>query len=51
MKITLREAADHADWDKFCEITGFGYWCLNEGADPDTEVEITYEQAKEIGFL
>ena len=30
---------------------GWDYYCINEGLDPDTEQEMTLEQAKELGLL
>ena len=38
-------------WDEFCEVYGFDPWCVNEGGDPDHEVEITVSQALRWGLL
>lgn len=49
--ITAREASDKYNWEKFCDITGLSYWCLNEGMDDNLEFELTEEQAKQIGII
>lgn len=51
MKLTLKELSDYYDWRKVCTVLGLNYWCLNEGADPNSEIEISEPQAKEIGII
>ena len=38
-------------WDKFCDKYGYSYYCMNEGADPDKEVQITLEDAENWGLI
>lgn len=49
--ITLGEASDKGIWAEFCDMFGWNYYCLNEGCDPNTEQELTKEQAEELGLL
>ena len=53
MKIimTLRELSNTCDWEKVCDVLGLGYYCLNDGADPDATIELTKEQAMKIGVI
>ena len=48
---TVRECSDRYDWEKFCSITGYDFWCLNEGLDPMTLVWFTREEAKLLGIV
>lgn len=51
IKTTIKEIMERANWNKFCNIFEINPWCLNEGlADGSEEVEITIEQAQEIGL-
>lgn len=51
--VTLGEIGnnDNISWKTFCDMFGWDYYCLNEGCDPETEQEMTLEQAKELGFI
>jgi hypothetical protein len=52
MNLTLGEILHNFDWDKACEVIGLNPWCLNEGlACSDDEIELTDDQAREIGIL
>ena len=54
IKVTLEEIINNERvylWEKFCEMYGWDYYCLHEGCDPNTEQEMTEEQAKELGIL
>lgn len=51
ISITLEEARDKGDWDKFCEMFGWSPYCIAEGCDPETTQEMTKEQAEELGLL
>lgn len=51
VKITLGEISERYNWDKFCEIKGINYWCLNEGlASSGDAIELTLDEAKQIGI-
>lgn len=50
--VTIREANQRGNFDKFCEITGINPWCMNEGlATGDENYELTTEQAVQCGLL
>ena len=54
IKITLEQISKAnyvTAWDKFCTKYGYNYYCLNEGADADSEVEITLEDAENWGLI
>lgn len=53
IKVKLGEIVvnDNIDWDEFCNMTGWDPYCLNEGLDPNTDQELTLEQAKELGLI
>ncbi|KKL77699.1 hypothetical protein LCGC14_2032260 [marine sediment metagenome] len=52
MRIIVKyEEIDGDVWDDFCEMFGLSPYCLNEGADPDTEQEMTKLQASMLGIL
>ncbi len=53
MKIqaTLKEIMRLAEWETFCKMRGYDYYCLAEGADPDTLVSLTLEEAIKIGLI
>jgi len=38
-------------WDDFCKKYGYSVWCVNEGADSNTEVSISYSDAKLYGII
>lgn len=48
--LTAEEAVDDGIWDAVCKVTGFDHYALHNGMSPDTEIALTMEQAKEIGF-
>jgi hypothetical protein len=48
--LTLLEAARLCDWQKFCDVTGFDEYALENGGG-DVETTLTEEQAREIGIL
>jgi hypothetical protein len=48
---TLGEISDYYNWKKFCELREWSVWCIKAGtAAYDTKVELTMEEAKEIGI-
>lgn len=49
--VTLKEVNSKGFWNKFCEITGVNYYCLNDGADENAIYKLTLEQAKECGLI
>ena len=51
MTLTLQEISDICpDWEKFCELSGFSYYALNEGGG-DTQVYLTTDQAHHLGIV
>jgi len=49
--ITLGEINELYDWEKFCEVTGMNYWCMNEGlASGDETISLTIDEAKRCGI-
>lgn len=52
ISITVRELFDKGLWLDYCKTTGTNEWAVNEGLlGDDDEVELTSEQAKEMGLL
>jgi len=51
ISITLQEAMNKGIWLEFCHMFGWDEYCINEGADPNIEQEMTQEQASELGIL
>lgn len=54
IKTTLSEIsqAKYVDaWDNFCEKYRYDFYCINEGADADIEVEITLQDAENWGLI
>ena len=53
IKVKLREIAnnDNISWIDFCDMFDWNPWCINEGLDPETEQELTLEQAKVLGLI
>lgn len=50
MYLTLKEVRENYDWLKVCDILELSPYCLNEGIDPDIKIEITMNQAMELGL-
>jgi hypothetical protein len=49
--LTLDEALNYVNnWRRFCEITGFSEWSVNEGGG-HIEVSLTESEALELGLL
>lgn len=38
-------------WEKFCEVTGYCVWAVNEGMDCDENLFLSEEDAIEIGLI
>ena len=38
-------------WDNFCDKYGYNYYCINEGADSDSKVEISLADAESWGLI
>lgn len=38
-------------WEKFCDKYGYNYYCMKEGADGDSNVEISLEDAENWGLI
>ena len=53
IKVKLGEIAnnDNISWIDFCDMFGWNPWCINEGLDPNTDQELTLEQAKVLGLI
>lgn len=52
IKITIQEALDKTDFDKFCEMVGLNPYCISEGlATGEESYELTLEQAKELNLF
>ena len=52
--VTLREISDAPllnAWDQFCDKYGYSYYCVKEGADPSTEIQISFDDAKKWGLV
>ncbi|MFA6198986.1 MAG: hypothetical protein WC679_01105 [Bacteroidales bacterium] len=39
------------DWDLFCNDTGWDYYCMKEGVDPDTPVKLSTKQLLKYGII
>lgn len=50
MKISLSEANELCDWEEFCDMFGFDYYCMTWG-NTSLEVDMTIEQAKQLGII
>ena len=50
MKLKLSEASQLCDWTKFCDMTGLDYYCMT-WCDTESEIELTIEQAQELGII
>lgn len=48
--ITLSEINNSGNWEKFCEIKGYDYYCMTYGGG-EHEVELTFTEAVEIGII
>jgi hypothetical protein len=53
MKITItaREALDRGCWGAIARLKGYNEYAVNEGMDPSTEIELTIDEARELGLL
>ena len=54
VKLRLRDISNAnyvMAWEKFCDKYGYNYYCMNEGADGDTKVEVTLEDAENWGLI
>jgi len=52
IKTTFGEILNQGNWDRFCDLKGINEWCINEGlANSDEKVELTIEEAKQVGIL
>lgn len=52
--VTLREILDAPltdAWNEYCEATDTNPYCTREGLSPDTEVEISLEDALRWGLI
>jgi hypothetical protein len=49
--ITAEEAIDKGIWENVCDIVGYNYYAVNEGMDPDTEISLTEDQARQLGLI
>ena len=50
--ITIKEALEKFDFDKFCDLAGLNPYCMNEGlASGDEEITLTEEQARKLGCI
>lgn len=38
-------------WAAVCDMKGYERHAVAEGMDPDTEIELTLEQARDLGLL
>ncbi len=48
--VTYEEIFGAGRWDEFCIDKGLNEYCIADGADEKTEVELTVEEAKKYGF-
>lgn len=51
IEVTLGYLLHNSDWDRACEILGLNPWCINEGANRECTVNVTFEQAEKIGLV
>ena len=51
ISFTFREIIDSGYWEHFCEQYGFNKWCINEGADENTEIDIFINDAKRYNLI
>ena len=48
---TLGNVLDTGHWEDFCDKYGYDYYSIKEGADKDTIVSITADDAKKWGLI
>ncbi|MFN7703368.1 MAG: hypothetical protein ACK5OS_02010 [Chryseotalea sp.] len=51
VQVTYRELLDSDRWKEFCDRYKVNEYCVAEGADPDTVVYITLQEAKDWGLI
>lgn len=51
MSFTFQEIIDSGNWDSFCDKCGVNEWCINEGADKNTEKDILISDAKQWNLI
>ena len=54
VKVTLGDISDATlanAWDRYCTKCGINPYCINEGADRDSKVEITLDEAEHWGII
>ncbi len=49
--VTYNDILEVGSWEQFCEETGLNPYCINEGAESSTTVELTIEQAEAYGLI
>lgn len=51
ISVTLGEISSYGDWESFCKLKGYSYYCMNEGlASREEVVELTIRECCQIGL-
>lgn len=51
ISFTYGEILDSRNWADFCDKYGINEWCINEGADRDTNIQILVDDAKKYNLI
>jgi len=49
--ITASEAIEKGIWERISQIKGYDVYAVSEGMDPETEIELTQDQAIDLGII
>ncbi len=49
--VTYEEIIEAGYWEEFCAAKEVNEYCIAEGRDGQTEVELTIEEAQRYGFI